>query len=92
MCEYNTPPNYLKEAVLSILGQTYQNFELIIVNDKSSTFSANELYLLDDRIRIVNNPTNLGLAASRNIGIEKSSGKYIAIMDTDDICFKNSKQ
>lgn len=87
ICEHNTPIEYFREAILSVVNQTYKNIEIIIVNDKTKIDLSNEELLKDPRIIIINNNQNLGLAASRNIGISYSKGEYIAIMDTDDICF-----
>lgn len=90
MSDYNTNPKYLKQAIESVLNQTYQDFELIIINDGSD----NDLESIikpyhDKRIRIFHNYQNLGLAHSLNKAIEKSKGEYIARMDTDDICLQN---
>lgn len=89
MCEHNTPIEFLKEALGSVLAQTYRNFELIFVDDFSNTDYSLLSELHDSRVKIIKNKINLGLAGSRNVGIQNSQGKYIAIMDTDDICFNN---
>lgn len=85
MCVYNTKEEYLIEAVKSILNQTYQNLELIIVDDASS----NDLYTSplfnDKKISIVRNEKNKGPSYSRNLGIDLARGSYIAFMDSDDI-------
>lgn len=78
--------NYVKEAIDSILSQSYSNFELIIIDDCSTDKSMDIVnQYKDDRIIIIHNSKNSGIAYSRNIGLENSSGKYIAIMDDDDI-------
>lgn len=78
---------YLREAVDSILKQTYKNFEFLIINDGSSDKSVEIINSYNDkRIILVNNNKNLGLPASLNKLIELSKGKYIARMDCDDIC------
>ena len=89
MCVYNTPKEYLFEAVQSILKQSYKHFELIIVDDHSDTTYFDDPLFDDRRIIIIQNKQNLGPAASRNVAIKKSSGKYIAIMDSDDISLPN---
>lgn len=77
---------YIKDAVNSILNQSYKNFEFIIINDASTDKTADFLNSLKDkRIVLLQNKKNLGLAASLNKGINKSSGEYIARMDADDI-------
>jgi GT2 family glycosyltransferase len=77
---------YLKDAVESILNQTFQDFEFIIVNDASTDDTEEILKQFDDsRIKIIKNPENLGLTKSLNIGIKAAKGEYIARMDADDI-------
>jgi len=77
----------IERAIRSILAQTYENFELIIINDGSTDKTADILEtFLDPRIRVLTNPTTQGVAKSMNIGIRASKGKYIARMDADDYC------
>ncbi len=86
MSVYNAE-KYLDEAIQSILDQTYQDFEFIIINDGSTDKSLEimEKYKnQDDRIVLMTRK-NKGLVASLNEGIEKAKGKYIARMDADDI-------
>ena len=81
---------YLKEAIESILNQTFKNFELIIINDGSSDQSKNIIEnFLDKRIKNLENKKNKGLIYSLNYGISKAKGKYIARMDADDISHLN---
>jgi glycosyltransferase involved in cell wall biosynthesis len=78
---------YVKEAIESILNQTYVNFELIILNDGSNDNSLKiiqEIMRFDNRIILVNRE-NRGLVYTLNEGIKLSKGKYIARMDADDI-------
>lgn len=89
MCVYNTPLNVFKEAVLSILNQTFINFELIIVDDASSTNLFLDDIFSDSRIRIIKNCENKGPSFCRNEALKISRGKYIAIMDSDDISEAN---
>lgn len=78
--------SYVKEAIESILNQTYTDFELLIINDGSKDSTRDEvLRIADERIRFVENEKNLGLANTLNKGIELARGKYIARMDGDDI-------
>lgn len=82
--------DYLKEAILSVLNQTFKDFELIILNDGSTDKSENIIQTFtDSRIHYVANETNLGLIKTLNKGIALSRGKYIARMDADDICSTN---
>lgn len=86
MPNYNTPLPFLKEAVNSILNQTYKDFEFIIIDDYSTDGSYEYLLSLGDpRITLVRNNSNLGVTASLNIGLHCATGKYIARMDSDDI-------
>jgi glycosyltransferase involved in cell wall biosynthesis len=77
---------YLKEAIESILNQTYKDFELILINDGSTDASEEIIESFSDkRIVYLDNGKNLGLAASFNAGIDAARGAYIARMDADDI-------
>lgn len=93
MSVYNTPLEYLREAVASILKQTYKNLEFVIVDDGSSDNDVidylNKLPTLDNRVKLIKNITNIGLTKSLNIAIENSHGKYLARMDADDISLPN---
>jgi glycosyltransferase involved in cell wall biosynthesis len=89
MSVYNSEM-HLREAIESILNQTFRDFEFLIFNDASTDNSPNILqeYALDDkRIRLVDNKVNLGLTQSLNKGIELARGEYIARQDADDISF-----
>jgi len=80
---------YIGEAIESILCQTYRNFELIIVEDKSTdnTLQVIQAYK-DSRIRLYVNSCNRGISWSTNLGIDKSKGKYIALLDDDDLALE----
>ena len=91
---YNSE-RYLKDAIDSIIAQTYTHFELILVNDGSTDNSINiiNVYLAKDpRIRMIDNIKNLGIAKSRNKGISVAKGYYIANMDSDDIAYTDRIQ
>lgn len=78
---------HLEEAIESVLNQTHKNFEFIIINDGSIDKSLEIIYRYqkkDKRIVLINRK-NKGLITSLNEGLEKSSGSYIARMDSDDI-------
>ena len=93
MSVYNSE-NYLEEAILSILNQTYKNFEFIIINDGSTDRSLEiiEKYAKkDNRIKVISRE-NKGLPYSLNEGIKLSKGKYIVRMDSDDISLKDRFQ
>lgn len=83
-------PLYNKEAYVaktlnSVLNQTYQNFEVIIVNDYSTDNSLDVVKAIHDhRIKIIEHNENKGLSASRNTGINSATYPYIAFLDADD--------
>lgn len=79
---------YLREAIDSVLTQTFNDFELIVLNDGSIDQTENIILSYDDsRIIYVKNEQNLGLIGTLNKGMALAKGKYIARMDADDICF-----
>ena len=77
---------YVNQAIESALAQTYQDFELIIVNDGSTDNSAEVIrpYLADPRTRYLEQP-NGGVAAARNAAIRVAHGRYIGFLDQDDL-------
>ncbi|MBU1046181.1 glycosyltransferase [Patescibacteria group bacterium] len=77
---------YLKEAIESVLNQTFTNFEFLIIND-GSTDSTEKIIksYSDSRIKLINNKKNIGVIRSLNKGLSLSKGEYIARMDADDI-------
>lgn len=80
---YNRIP-WTVESVKSVLDQTYQNFEILVVDD-GSTESLDSLFALDDpRIRILHQNNN-GPASARNHGMREARGDYIAFLDSDDL-------
>jgi len=87
MACYNAEP-YVGEAIKSVLNQTFNDLELIFVDDNSSDSSlaiAKVLAQSDKRIKVFSNRTNLGAGATRNLAIEKSSGEWLAVLDADDV-------
>ncbi|KRD61881.1 hypothetical protein ASE40_10200 [Flavobacterium sp. Root935] len=81
---------YIKEAIISILNQSFRNFEFIIINDGSTDETENIISSFkDNRIRYVKNQKNLQLIKTLNYGIELAKGKYIARMDADDIAMQD---
>ena len=86
MCFFNTPSDYFVQSADSILKQTFKNFEFIIINDGSCSEPDFD-FTCDDRIIYIKNDTNKGISYSRNLGLSMAKGKYIAIMDSDDIAF-----
>ncbi|WP_303004387.1 glycosyltransferase family 2 protein [Bacteroides congonensis] len=79
--------DYIYESVQSILEQTFEDFELLIINDGSTDKSKQIILSLDDkRIRYLENRTNQGLIKTLNKGLHFSEGEFIARMDADDLC------
>ena len=81
---YNTS-KYLQDCINSLLSQTYENIEILIVNDGSTDNSLEKInfYKQNKKIKIFSKK-NGGLSSARNFGISKSSGKYICFVDSDD--------
>lgn len=87
MAAYNAG-NYIAEAIESVLSQTYQNWELIIINDCSTDTTADEIAKFNDhRIKVFHNEQNEGIVYTRNRALHYSQGKYIAVLDADDVFF-----
>jgi glycosyltransferase involved in cell wall biosynthesis len=77
--------NLLKRAIQSVLNQTYQYFEIIVVDDGSQEDVQQVLeYFRDDRIKYTRHEENRGLSAARNTGIRLSKGEYVSFLDSDD--------
>lgn len=79
---------FLSRTINSVLAQTYQNFEIIIVDDCSTDDSlsiAQNFAKQDSRIQLLHNPKNIGVAETRNRGINEAKGEYIAFLDSDDV-------
>lgn len=79
---------FIGEAIDSILRQTYDQFELIIINDGSVDDTAEIVRsFADARIRFTDKTRNSGLVAVRNLGMLLANGKYIALLDADDVAY-----
>ena len=84
---------YISETIESVINQTYENWELLVVDD-CSTDNSREIVKSfkqkDSRIRLIESEINFGgPARPRNIGIDNSQGEYIAFLDADDVWLKN---
>ena len=78
------------ESLNSILNQTYQNFEVLVVDDASEDDTLKKLNeIQNDKLKVFSNANNIGLTKSLNLLIKKSKGDYIARHDSDDISFPN---
>ncbi len=88
---YNAEP-FVREALESVVNQTYQNWELIIVDDCSTDSSlrvAEEFASNDHRIRIFANESNIGAAKTRNNCLKHAKGRFIAYIDADDLWMRD---
>ena len=83
---YNTA-KFIRKTIESVQAQTYQNWEMIIVDDCSSDNTDDVVagYLYDKRIKYIKNKKNFGAAGSRNRALREAQGKWIAFLDSDDL-------
>lgn len=89
MPAYNAAP-FIKDAISSVIAQTVTDWELLVIDDGSSDDSrqiAAELAQGDARIQLLVNEQNMGVAKTRNRGIEMAKGQYIAFLDSDDVWY-----
>jgi glycosyltransferase involved in cell wall biosynthesis len=88
---YNTPERFIRDAVDSVFGQTYRNWEILLVDDGSTGESTNIALKYSaqypGRVRYLEHSghQNRGVCASRNLGIRRAHGEYIALLDADDV-------
>ena len=80
---------YIEQAINSVIEQTYQNWELIVINDGSTDQTKEKIECLQDKynkysISIMNQKEKTGPAKARNLGLQKAQGEYIAFLDADD--------
>ena len=79
---------YISECIDSILNQTYKNLEILVIDDGSTDNSVNIIKsYTDPRIRLLQNESNKGIPYTRNRGLQELKGKYLAVMDSDDISY-----
>ncbi|MGF9965821.1 glycosyltransferase family 2 protein [Bacillus rhizoplanae] len=86
---YNSA-RFITETIQSVQQQTYEQWEMIIIDDGSTDDSVSiitEYIKNDSRIRLLSLKQNVGIAAARNIGLKEARGKYVAFLDSDDIWF-----
>lgn len=87
MCAYNVS-EFIDRAIRSILEQTYQNWELIICDDASTdnTIELIQKYLSDDRIKLYQQPWNVGYLKNKNFAFSLHTGELVTQLDADDTC------
>ena len=85
MAAYNAEL-FIKEAISSVLLQSFEDFELLIVNDGSTDQTVAAVQSFEDpRIRLIHNASNQGLVVTRNRALDEARGEFIAVLDSDDI-------
>ena len=85
---YYKKKKYISKTIDSVISQSYRNIEIIIIYDNGSVNELEyiqKLKLKDSRIKLIINNRNIGAGQSRNKGIKISRGKYIALIDSDDL-------
>lgn len=84
---YKTPETYLREAIESVLTQSFADFEFLILDD-CPEHPVEEIVksYKDERIKYVQNEKNMGITPSRNKLIDMARGEYLAVLDHDDVC------
>lgn len=86
--------HYIKEAIGSVLAQSFKDWELLIIDDASTDDTKKiieNLMETEKRIKYFFNKANIGISRSRNLGLSLAQGKYIAIIDSDDIWDEKNK-
>ena len=89
---YYKKKKFFKKSINSVLNQTHKKIEIIVVYDDENTLDLNYIKKIckkDTRIKLYINRKNIGAGFSRNYGIKKSKGQYIAFLDADDLWLKN---
>ena len=77
---------FVREAIDSVLAQSFSDYELLIINDASTDASREIIRTYrDPRVRLIENTVNLGIAGTRNVGLAEAVGEYVAWLDSDDV-------
>ncbi len=84
--------SFIGAAITSVINQTFKNWELLVIDGESKD-NTKEIVdsFKDDRIKYSTRPADLGISKSRNIALSNSTGKYIAVLDSDDFWTDNEK-
>jgi len=89
---YYKKRQFIEKSIHSVLNQSYKNLELIIVYDDETTddlFYIKEIIAKSDRVKLIVNKKNMGVAYSRNLALNQSKGNFITFLDSDDYWKKN---
>lgn len=92
LCPAHNSERYLEAAIQSVLGQAYPHWELIVIDDASTDRSleiAKKFASIDSRVAVLESSTNRGVANSRNAGLKVSKGRWVALLDADDVWLPN---
>lgn len=79
---------FVEEAIRSVMGQSFRDWELLVIDDGSKDDTVEVVQRLcreDDRIKLLENPRNMGVSYTRNRGLELCNGRYAALLDSDDV-------
>lgn len=83
---------YISEAIQSVISQTYENWELLVIDDGSTDSTADivrQFSKIDSRVTLYMNSKNIGVALTRNRGMDLAKGSWIALLDSDDVWHKD---
>ena len=89
---YYKKRNFVKNSILSVINQSHQDFEIIVIYDDNENEDyqyIKDIENLDKRIKVIKNNKNIGAGLSRNVGIQNANGDYIAFLDCDDFWEKD---
>lgn len=83
---YNTPEQFLKEMIDSVINQTYENWELVLADASETPLETAQKYAREDpRINYYHLDENKGISSNTNAGLKKATGEYIGLLDHDDV-------
>lgn len=88
---YDESIDVIKRSVTSVIEQSHKNLEILLINDNPTNYKKETInkILTDNRIKYIENKNNSGVSFSRNFGISKATGDYIAFLDADDVFMKD---
>lgn len=91
---FRTPLIFLERAILSVLAQTYSNWQLVLVDDYSERPEIDAAFAyycsIDERVKCVSAPANLGIAGASNLGLSHCDGEFVALLDHDDMLTRDA--